>query len=61
MKYAHRGANSDGEKIEVFRVPVRLKHGSSYRVGIKGSGDVVLYRIERRVYEGGSGEIKTVP
>lgn len=53
-KYVHKGVNSDGEKIEVFRISVRLKHGNYYRIGIKGSGDVVLYRIERRVYEGGA-------
>lgn len=53
VKYAHKTVKSDGEKIEVHRIPVRLKHKSYYRIGIEGEGAATLYRAEWRTYEGG--------
>lgn len=40
-------------KIEVYRVPVKLKKGDSYKIRVSGYGDAIIYEMERRVYVGG--------
>ena len=53
VRYEHKKITSDGAKIGVWRVPVRLIHKNYYRIGIEGAGAAVLYAIERITYEGG--------
>lgn len=53
VRYEHKKITSDGAKIGVWRVSVRLMHKNYYRIGIEGTGSATLYRIERTTYEGG--------
>lgn len=49
----HQTIKDDGEKMKVWRVPVKFKHGNYYRIRIEGSGSCILYAVERKCYAGG--------
>ena len=40
-------------KIEVYRVPVKLKKDDSYKIRVSGTGEALIYEMERQVYAGG--------
>ena len=49
----HMTVEDDGERMKVWRVPVRFLHGNYYRIRLEGDGKCILYAVERRCYAGG--------
>lgn len=49
----HMTIEDDGERMKVWRVPVRFLHGNYYRIRLEGDGKCILCAIERRCYAGG--------
>lgn len=40
-------------KIKAYRVPVRLRKDDSYKIKVSGSGEAIIYEMERKVSVGG--------
>lgn len=49
----HMTIEDDGERMKVWRVPVRFLHGNYYRIRLEGEGKCILYAVERKCYAGG--------
>lgn len=52
-EYRHAQITGNGDKVRVWRVPVRFIHKNYYRIRLDGVGSCVLYAVERVVYAGG--------
>ncbi len=50
---SHMTITDNGERVKVWRVPVKLLHGNYYRIRLEGKGKCILYAIERKCYAGG--------
>ena len=49
----HSEISDDTGRLKVWRIPVRLKHKNYYRIRIEGTGECILYAVERSAYIGG--------
>lgn len=52
-EHKHMQIIGNGDKVRVWRVPVRFIHKNYYRIRLEGTGSCVLYALERVVYPGG--------